>query len=87
MRMGIIAIRPSSISTRRNLGYVGDINLLNFTAGVKWRNYKVGLYLKNALDEQTPDLPNTATELNGSFSYIAELPPRRNFGIQASVKY
>jgi iron complex outermembrane receptor protein len=70
-----------------NLGWVGDINLLNFAAGVKWGNYKVGFYLKNALDEQVPDLPNTATELNGTTSYIAELPPRRNFGINASVKY
>jgi hypothetical protein len=39
------------------------------------------------LDEQVPDLPNTATELNGTTSYIAELPPRRNFGIDASVKF
>jgi iron complex outermembrane receptor protein len=70
-----------------NTEYVGDSNLLNFTAGVKWGNYKLGAYVRNALDDQTPDLPNRASELNFSTEFLAELPPRRNVGVQASVKF
>ncbi len=70
-----------------NTEYVGDANLLNLTAGFKWGNYKLGAYVRNALDDQTPDLPNRASELNFTTEFLAELPPRRNVGVQASVKF
>ncbi len=70
-----------------NTAWVGDTNLLNFTAGIKWDRYRLGLYLKNALDDMTPDLPNTASELNGTKVRLAELPNRRNFGIQVAAKF